>query len=117
MKPIKLANVKIGTFKTRKDGSIVLTIESGKIGAQGAAMIHSLLNIEGDIVFSPGGILVAPEELPVEEWQKSPSQLLYNILFTYYNQCVATGATEKTWEDFRIYHMRHIGDSYKKLLQ
>ncbi len=79
------------TYRTRKDGSVVLCFETGEVTATEVAVLHTLRNSVGIVAFSRRESMSAKEIKEIESIDaeidsKSKSERLRNVLYVLFQQ-------------------------------
>lgn len=96
----------IGGFRTLKDGSVKLEIETWELKPSDFAIMGELMNRSGfmafqETEFSPEFTLDIPDLKPEFKSDKSVSQRLRNVLYVYWQQLGET-------EDFDTFYRRKM---------
>lgn len=96
----------------KKDGSAKVTFETREIAGEQAGIIWDLTGKEGYCCFSPAMIenIELPDDAPVEQREKTPSERLRSRLFVYFTKHMLKPAGEfNPWYRER---MDEIGQRY-----
>ena len=100
------------SYRTRKDGSVMLCFETGELRADEVAVLHTLRNSVGIVGFSRRESMSAKEIKEIESIDaeidsKSKSERLRNVLFVLFQQ------QPEGYTDFKQFY----ADRMEKLIQ
>lgn len=103
----------IGGFRTLKDGSVKLDIETWELKAPDFATLGELRNRSGYLAFQeaqfgPEFSFDIPDISPEFKTDKSPSQRLRNTLFVYWQKTAQT-------EEFEVFYRRKVDGIIKSI--
>ena len=112
MKQITLSQAVIDTIRSKKDGSLGLTVSTPELNVAQKTLFFELQGVVVNLNITPIEVNAPEEKINKDLNQKSQSSRLRNVLFVLWNQ----GTKEVDFETFYTKQMEKLIEHYKSKL-
>lgn len=112
MKQITLSQAVIDTIRSKKDGSLGLTVSTPELNVAQKTLFFELQGVIVNLNITPIEVNAPEEKINKDLNQKSQSSRLRNVLFVLWNQ----GTKEVDFETFYTKQMEKLIEHYKSKL-
>lgn len=113
MKQITLSQAVIDTIRSKKDGSLGLTVSTPELNVAQKTLFFELQGVIVNLNITPIEDNAPEEKINKDLNQKSQSSRLRNVLFVLWNQ----GTKEVDFETFYTKQMEKLIEHYKSKLE